>query len=98
MNKLMKFGLGAVLGLAGATATYLGYQKMVDKMRRDLLETIREYYSDLDIKVVWLEDEMQADSTFNGGLVYLSDNEEREITFNIDAQATEIKENESEKL
>lgn len=94
----MKFGLGAVLGLAGATATYLGYQKMVDKMRRDLLETIREYYSDLDIKVVWLEDEMQADSTFNGGLVYLSDNEEREITFNIDAQATEIKENESEKL
>jgi hypothetical protein len=87
-----------VLGLAGATATYLGYQKMVDKMRRDLLETIREYYSDLDIKVVWLEDEMQADSTFNGGLVYLSDNEEREITFNIDAQATEIKENESEKL
>jgi len=98
MNKLMKFGLGAVLGLAGATATYLGYQKMVDKMRRDLLETIREYYSDLDIKVVWIEDEMQADSTFNGGLVYLSDNEEREITFNIDAQATEIKENESEKL
>ncbi|MCL2681345.1 MAG: hypothetical protein FWE43_02515 [Streptococcaceae bacterium] len=98
MNKLMKFGLGAVLGLAGATATYLGYQKMVDKMRRDLLETIREYYSDLDIKVVWIEDEMQADSTFNGGLVYLSDNEEKEITFNIDAQATEIKENESEKL
>ena len=87
MNKLLKFGVGLSLGMVAGAALYYSYQQNEDNLRVELVDAVREYFSDEEIDVVWLFDEPIREGVFAGGLNY---EDGRSISFEIEEKSHKI--------
>lgn len=99
MKRLIKFGLGVVTGALVASAIYQGYQELSDQLRDDLVEAVREHFSDLPILTLWLFDDPEQGTIFKGGVIIgQEDSDLQNIAFEINAENLEVLELERTKI
>ena len=86
-SKYLKFGIGLALGAIAGAGLYYAYQNNEDNLRIELVESVREQFSDREIDVVWLYDEAIRPGVFAGGLNF-KDGES--LTFEIEEASHKI--------